>query len=296
MQLSNMPPYVMLYLIAKALLCFSEEILSNMPPFKVSPEEHKKRSEMHSRSAKELLYSLENYLKNFDPKAFKNVHFGAELPDAIPMQTSPKWEDYPFGARGTVGSSGCMVFMAWIILHYAGINVSIEQIVKSIVILGYRMWKLKNRSRAMSFPTIDLEQIKATFPDDPEIQACNTLEELYKVAGEPWGIGGSVYYIDNLIHLILNDDSTATRITSVEAILQNLKNGIPVPCRVQNSTYHNDPNRKEGHYVTWFAIRNGNAIIADSNYGNGWREMPVKQFLEALKGGGLTCAWDLKGI
>jgi len=217
----------------------------------------------------------------------------------VPMASNPQWANRPFGAVNTVEKSACVAFIGKMILDFYGFDISMEELLVKIENKGYRMWKLEKKAKTLNIPFAEVSAIKKQFHEDDPIQKCNTLEDIYELYGEPIGIGGSMFVIDNIIESIaikpvrLYND---TRIHSVHQLLWNLINGIPVPIRVQNSIYHDDPTRKEGHYVMLIGISCGNAIVLDSSYdfGNGINILPAKQLFKAmLWDNNLICAWNL---
>ena len=182
----------------------------------------------------------------------------------------------------------------------------LTQKLKEIEEKHYRLWKLANRDKTLSMPTISLEELKAEFPDDEPIQSCNSLDEVYSVAGNPVGIGGSMFFLDNLIYLVCrwNDidvvkpysgSSYGTRIYNVDSLLENLEMGCPIPLRVENSVYLNDSSLKGGHYITLYGFNSGTAIVVDSNIDSnaGIKELPIKQLFDAMIANpNLVCAWN----
>lgn len=273
----------------------------NIPEFDVQAKDRNKRNQNNVAAGDEFKSSVKNLSDSF----LDNLDLMVELPDEIPLATHPKWKDRTFGAVNTVEKSACVAFTSKVILDFFSISTSMESLLSEIEDKGYRLWKLKNRKQTLTMAHPDLEKIKSAFPDDAEIQACKSLEEIYEVAGEPEGIGGSAFLIDTLIkyigphnnHLSIAYD---TRVRSFDKLLDNLKNGYPVPLRVQNSIYHNDTKRIGGHYVTLFGIKNGQAIVVDSSLSKtaGVRILPVRQLLDAVTftNPGLVFVWDLSVV
>lgn len=267
----------------------------NLKNCNISPEEHAKRRDYHLTSGKSLKASI----NKFNIVLLDSAYLAAKIPDQVPMASDPRWRNRQFGAVNTVEKSACIAFVSKVILDFYGVAVSMEDLLTEIEQKGYRQWKLTKRSKTLSMPNIDFDSLKNAFPNDEEIQNCKSLREIFEIAGDPSGIGGSMFFIDNLIKELCNDTNVETRIQTVEKILANLSVGIPVPMRVQNSIYHNDSSRAEGHYVTLFGIINGTAIVVDSSYdkNSGIRCLPVKQLFAAMLGNeNLICAWDLSQI
>lgn len=267
----------------------------NLKNCNVSPEEHAKRRNYHLTSGKSLKASI----SKFDVSILDSGYFLAKIPDNVPLASDPRWCNRQFGAVNTVEKSACIAFVSKVILDFYSISVSMEDLFVEIEQKGYRQWKLTKRTKTLSMPKIDFASLKNAFPDDEEIQNCQSLREIFEVAGSPSGIGGSMFFIDNLINELCNNSNIETRIQTIDKLLSNLSSGIPVPMRVQNSIYHRDPSRAEGHYVTLFGIVNGTAIVVDSSYteSSGLRCLPVKQLFDAMLGNeNLICAWDLSQI
>jgi len=268
----------------------------NLPKFNLPLAEHRQRQALHEEAAKHLKESFTTF----------NYHFLDTFNWVVPMKTfyvpmasNPQWANRPFGAVNTVEKSACVAFVAKMILAFYGFDISMEELLVKIETKGYRMWKLAKKAKTLNLPYLEATTIKNMFYEDDPIQLCHTLEDIYELYGKPVGIGGSMFVIDNIINCIaikpvrLYND---TRIHSVHQLLWNLINGIPVPIRVQNSIYHDDPSRKEGHYVMLIGISCGNAIVLDSSYdlGNGINILPAKQLFKAmLWDNNLICAWNL---
>lgn len=80
-------------------------------------------------------------------------------------------------------------------------------------------------------------------------------------------------------------------------IFQNLSRGIVVPIRVENSVYLGEANHKGGHYVTCFAIEDGNAVIVDTAIEKSCNicTVPVSQVKDAITvGSGMALVWDVE--
>ena len=266
----------------------------NLPDFQVDPDEHAKRKEMGLNAGKKL----ENSVENFDFQRFSRNH-SIPTPAYIPYAGDPRWKDAPFGPVNTLEKSGCIVFVTKTLLDYYGYkDVSIKEISNACVSKGYRMWKFPTVSESLNLEEITLEKVKEAFPGNPYVQACKDLDSLYETFGNPVGIGGSAYFIDNIINMLSGNTSDRyhTRLFCVEDILHNIAMGHPVPLRVENSIYLDDPSKKEGHYVVLFAVVHGVATVIDSN-----SRIPVKVLFEQLMRAAtanprLIAAWDTSKI
>ena len=267
----------------------------NLPHFKLSPREHILRQCNHEESAKDLRSSIENYLNSSERRTGVIV----DLPDEIPMASNPKWKNRTFGAVNTVEKSACVAFVSKVILDHFGYKISMLSLLHEIERKGYRVWKLEKRSEKLYLSYPDLERIQDYFPDDLDIQYCSNLADLYDIAGKPVGIGGSMFLIDNVINYISENDlkiANDTRIHSIDQLFKNIVNGYPVPLRVNNSIYHDDPKKTGGHYITLFGIVNNQAILVDSSLdqNSGIVNIPFDRLLKAMiVDENLICAWNL---
>lgn len=273
----------------------------NLPKFNVSPEQHKLRQNNHARSGKNLAKSI----ASTSLMDMCNINVHVPLPDAICMASNPKWANRIFGAVNTVEKSACICFVARLILehpefkNYFG-DVTMEEVLHEAESKGYRMWKLANRTTTLNAAYPSLEYFKEVFKKDEDIQNCRTVEEVYQTAGMPVGIGGSMFFIDNLIANISNSQLQVgfhTRLHSVEEIISNLQAGYPVPIRVNNAIYLNNLLKKEGHYVMLFGFEYGNAIIVDSSHDkdSGVLKIPVWRLFQAMTADdNLICAWNIR--
>lgn len=282
--------------------------IHNIPEFTVSPEEHAKRNNNHRNACKDFVESVKQLSGNYS--IFDDLECGAELPDMVPFASNPKWKDLPFGAANTCGNASCSALQAKVVLNFldnassdkrifADLNPSVLDVIYELTHKGYRSWKLANKSGTMIAPVATLEVIKKRFPDDDEIQKCQTLNEAFERCGKPEGIGGSIFWLDNVIKLFSFDDSIEiakqTRIHTVSKLINNLSHGIVVPIRVQNSVYLGEENHSGGHYVTWFRVENGMAVIVDTAMEGscGIYKLPVKQVIEAIVANpGMAVVWN----
>lgn len=270
-----------------------------MPDMRVAPKQHEFRQFLHSKSG----LDFEDSVDLFNFAGFAEENHSIDFPKSIPFASNPKWKDMPFGPVGTIETSGCVVLTAKVILDYFGYSdITIEDINKLCVSKGYRMWKFPKLSKSLNLEEISLDNVKKEFPNVSEVISCNTLSDLYDKFGKPVGIGGSVYFIDNLISVLSNESEKLnvgyhTRIKKVSDLINNLEKGIPVPMRVNNRIYLDNPHKKEGHYVTLFAIKYGTAIVVDTSKEKGLYCLPFERLMQAaIADPDLTCIWDLQPI
>ena len=277
----------------------------------VSKEEHVKRTNFQKEASDKFIHSVKDLSGNYS--LFNGLECGAELPDSVPFASNPKWVDMPFGAANTCGNASCGALQAAVVINYFNsiaspgakmffeLTPTVLSVVDTLVEKGYRSWKLENKPGAMSAPVATLDAIYERFPDDEEVQTCTSLDEVFEKFGKPSGVGTNFFWLDNVIkHFSLNDKleiGRDTRITSVGKIVQNLSRGIVVPIRVENSIYLGDPNHKGGHYVTWFAVDGGNAVIVDTAMERscGIYAIPVSQVMGAITAGpGMAVVWEVE--
>lgn len=267
-------------------------MLHYLPQYNQPKSKHEERQAYHLTAGKSLKSSFESY-DNFKP--FGHI---IKMPSSIALSSNPEWANRHFGAVNTVKESGCVALLAKNILDHMGYDIPMEKLLIEIETKGYRQWKLANNKKTLTIPSAEVSEIKKLFPAEDPIQNCETIEDVYKLYGSPVGIGGSMFLIDNIIDMIAKKPVEIykdTRIYSVNKILQNLENDIMVPVRVNNSIYHNDPSKTEGHYVILAGILEGKAIIIDSSCEpNGINVIPTSQLFKAmLHDENLICAWDL---
>ena len=285
--------------------------IEDVPSCTVSRKEHIRRSDFQREASEEFLKSVKDLSGNYS--IFNGLNCGAELPDSVPFASNPRWKDMPFGAANTCGNASCGALQASVVINYFNniaspsskmlfeLNPTVSSVIDALVRKGYRSWKLENKPGAMSAPVATLDAIYERFPDDEEVQSCTSLDEVFEKFGKPSGVGTNFFLLDNVIKFFSLDDELEigrdTRITSVGKILQNLSRGIVVPIRVENSVYLGDPNHKGGHYVTWFAIEDGNAVIVDTAMEKscGIYTIPVSQVMDAITAGpGMAVVWDVE--
>ena len=269
-----------------------------MPIMRVAPDQHEFRQFLHSKSGLDFKDSVDS----FDFSDFAEKKHSIDFPNSIPFASNPKWKDMPFGPVGTIETAGCVVLTAKVILDYFGYSdITIEDITRLCVSKGYRMWRFPQLSKSLNLEKISLDAIKKEFPYNSEVISCNTLSDLYDKFGKPMGIGGSVYFIDNLISVLSEEREKLnigydTRIRNINVLFDNLKNGIPVPMRVNNRIYLDNPHKKEGHYVTLIGINDGIATVIDTSKQH-FYSLPFERLMQsAITDPDLTCIWDLQPI
>lgn len=273
--------------------------LHDLPECHLPEEEHKKRLQTHLGKGAMLEESVRNWDFNDHSRNAIAVEPMMGHDDLPPMANM--YSNLPFGAANTVELAGCVCFVSYYILKdYSGYCAfSFEEWVEEVVKKGYRAWKFKNYPGTFTSPTIDPEEVKAHFEGKLDLTCCDTKEDLIEKLGEPVGIGGSMYLIDNVIAYLNGEEFNTrekpvehTRLISVEGILTNISSGLYVPMRVNNAIYHNDPERKEGHYVTLYGVQDGTALVWDSSIGE--VQLPFRRLMNAaVADKNLIAVWDL---
>ena len=255
----------------------------------------RKNAEEHKERACQLLDVAKNFYRSITEILDKESKLEKDLQETnfpliekikennnFALGTDKRWKDLSFGPVGTMEKSGCLVYTAYNMLYLMGIEVSIEELRKVALEKGYRLWRFANSDVALDWSEITLEKIKEKF-DDKNVQDATSIDEAENVLGVPVGIGGSGYFIDELISLYTgNITYYQTRIFNWRQMLKNLSEGIPVPVRVQNLIFRNDESQLGGHYVNLVGFKDKMAITVDSATETGIYELPVEQFLKSL--------------
>lgn len=116
----------------------------------------------------------------------------------------------------------------------------------------------------------------------------------------PLGMDGCVFFLDELIALVANDNTvpyTNTRLKHIEQIKKNIKYGVPVPMYVCDNLYYNNSELTDGHYVILIGLEHDMATIVDSNSENGIVNIPALQlYSSAVADHSKTCIWDTDPI
>lgn len=271
--------------------------MKELKRFELTPEEHKKRSLTHLEAGKAFANSVEV----FDFSTLEKVNYVLEeYPEVVIAGKDPRENVTPFGPIGTVASGGCITYVGTMILKNYGHNVDVVTLAGEAAQKGYRSWGFKKYlKKYFTSPNIDINEVKAKFGDDiPAVNDCKTVEELEEILGEVTGIGGSAFLLDNIISMLSAKELKPvadTRITSMDKVLENLKNGIMVPLRVKNAIYLDDPKKADGHYIILVGISNGTAILIDSSIGI--NKVPAERLFKAvIENERLISVWDLSNI
>lgn len=277
----------------------------DFPHCQVSPDAHAKRKKITTDASKSMLASIEDVLSNsyklesiqqLDYRALVFIAEELAAQGAFALGNDPRWKDRLFGAVNTIEKSACVAFTGYNLLTLAGKDYfdNFLDFVDLVVKRGYRQWrytKLGFRD-VLDFPEDSLDTAMLAFPESREILNCESLDELHDIVGEPVGIGGSAYFIDEAIAFYSADHLQVeayqqTRLWTFEQVLACLDRACAVPLRLQGE--------KEGHYVLLIGIHDGCAILVDNSVTEhgGLAYMPIKQFLEAIIGRpDYTTVWD----
>lgn len=113
------------------------EDLKNLPLCMVPEDEFKRRKTIQGRISEELAKSV-RYEIEIGYSYVGNIR--GLVPKVI-LESDPRWKDKLSGAVGTVEESACIALVAWQILKYYGIEVSVLELKDLIVEKGYRAWK-----------------------------------------------------------------------------------------------------------------------------------------------------------
>lgn len=264
--------------------------------FSLPLTQHKERSKKHVEKGSEFL----NSVKSFDFEQFSNLTTHTEAPEILIAGEDPREKETSFGPSGSIVDGACIVYATRYVMLKYGLKRDILDLAKEAVEKGYRSWRFANYAKPIFYTEkVEIDEVKKAFADIAEVKDCQTVEELTQILGEVLPIGGSAFFMDNVICDYLAKTQITpvedTRITTVEKLIENLKNGIMVPMRVNNSIYHNDPNRKGGHNIVLLEVNCGEAIVADSSMGI--NKLPIERLLAAaVENPNLIAVWDLSKI
>lgn len=271
----------------------------DLPRCQLPREQHEKRQSYHLLYGASLKKSVE--IRNefgWDVENVENVM--ADKPQGVFVPMAKSYATIPFGAANTVEKAGCICFLSYYLLqkYDADRTMPFLEWVDEIVRKGYRTWKFSKYPGTFSSPNVDLDEAKARFEGAVDLTDCDTEEKLIGKLGEPVGIGGSVFLMDNVISCLSGGKAKAvedTRIKSVTGIINNLKHNFWVPLRVNNAIYHDDETRTEGHYVTLYGVKDGMAFVWDSSIGD--VKLPFMILMNAVVADkGLITAWDIRSL
>ena len=259
-------------------------------------EQHEKRQSYH------LLYgtSLKKSVEIRNEIGWEVEDAVANKPQGIFVPMAKQYSTIPFGAANTVEKAGCICFVSYYLLQKYDVDSTMPFLewVDEVVQKGYRTWKFSKYPGTFYSPKVSIDEARARFEGVVDLTDCGTEEELFGKLGEPVGIGGSVFLMDNVISCLSGGKAKAvedTRIKSVTGIINNLKCNFWVPLRVNNAIYHDDSTQTGGHYVTLYGVKDGYALVWDSSIGN--VKLPFMILMNAVVADkGLITAWDIRSL
>lgn len=257
--------------------------IKRLPKYYVSEQEHEVRSISSLNSGLEFKDSVEKSLYSKDFEKWNSViHF----PNEPLYSFNPKYSNLQNGAINTLENSGSALFIAYNLMKFFfDINVDFLKLKSVMEKKGYRQWYIDElKDLTLTESKLTLETLKLKFKSNKDIQACESMDDFYLNFGYPKGIGISAFFLDNIIKLISNNNNLIiandTRIKSTNQMLDNLNSGYPIPIRVDNQIYQNDPNLSGGHYIILLGFSYGLAHIFDTNIENKVL-IPTERFLKA---------------
>ena len=264
----------------------------NLVNCQVSPADHKKRRINALDAGDQMLKSVQT----FDFSKVDNIIAINEVPRIKPM--AYMYQKVQFGAVGTVEKCGCACFTSYYILQkYSQSRISFEEWVNEIANKGYRFWRFsKYPDIKFSDSRVDPVKVKERFEGKVELSGRESQEMLEDILGKVEGVGSSAFLFDNLIADLGKVEAVQeTRLTTVEQVIENLKNGFWVPMRVDNRLYSGDYRRSGTSYIILTGISKGTAFVFDPT--EGACNLPFEILMKAVaiypKHIGI---WDLKSL
>ena len=257
--------------------------IKRLPKYYVSAREHEIRSISSLNSGLDFKDSVE---KNLYSKDFEKWNSVIHFPNTPLYAFNPKYANLQNGAVNTLENSGSALFIAYNLMKYFfDINVDFLNLKSVMEKKGYRQWYIYDlKDVTLTESKITLENLKINFKSNKDIQICKSLDDVYFNFGYPKGIGISAFFLDNIINLISDKKNLLiaddTRIKSIEQMLDNLNSGYPIPLRVDNKIYQNNPNLSGGHYIILLGFSHGLAHIFDTSIFNKVL-IPTKRLLKA---------------
>lgn len=266
--------------------------------FRVTQDEHQRRTELHLGAGSKFYDSVQS----FDFSMLQDLRAYARYPELVPLSSDPRFQKMRFGAVNSVAKSGCVCFVTQYIIRLYTNSMDMRSWAVEVAERGYRSWRFKNFPQiTFTTPYVDIDEVKRKFRFVPNVEECESVNRLVTVLGPVEGIGGSMFLVDNVIADLARKYGRIiipvkdTRLNSVEELIENLKKGMMVPIRVNNAVYHNDQNRKEGHYVCLIQIENGLATVMDPAIG--FHTLSAERLIKAMTADkNLIAAWDISKI
>ncbi len=216
-----------------------------------------KRQEYHFASGKSLKtsYTFMNSFDNSDYVGLQTTIATRFINGAIDSANIEEVITIPIVPKNVVNDHSCTEYVSKIILDYFGFDYLVDDLAFQLISKGYT-----------------------------------------KSYGNSAKIDGSILAIDYIINYIADQPNTSQniRINHFKQILDNLKNGIIVPMRVEDSVYYSDSSKTGGHYVILFALIEGRAYVIDSRIPTGVTSLSTSHLFNAmLANEDSICAWNL---
>ena len=209
-----------------------------------------------------------------------------------------KAPDVQFHPIENLEDIACACFTTYCILKkYSDSEITFEEWVYEVVNKGYSMWRFSKYPEIVFSDTfINPTQVQKRFKEKVELSGLESKEHLKAILGEVEGLGCSESLFDNLITTLGNVKAiNQTRLTTVEQVIENLKNGFWVPMRVDNRLYSGDYRRSGTSYIILTGISKGTAFVFDPT--EGACNLPFEILMKAVaiypKHIGI---WDLKSL
>lgn len=268
----------------------------------VSPENHKLRKRCATISTQTLCESISSFLRDTN-QLFEGLKKGSyplleraeQMMGKWVLASDPRWKDWSFGCANTLEKSGCLPFCALnlLILTRKAYDITpreVKEFTDDLVEKGYRRWHFANSTKNLGWSEINMDLIRHEFP---EFEANND-EEILKILGEPQGIGGAMFYLDQLLAVYCGlKPYEETRCSTWQEVLNCLQDGSPVPVRIDLGI--SDGNASTGgHYATLLGFNNNQeAVLLDSSADAGIRVVPAERLLNSmLYPKTMVCAWN----
>lgn len=155
-------------------------------------------------------------------------------------------------------------FITYCILKkYSDSEITFEEWVHEVASNGYGMWRFSKYPEIVFSDTfMNPIQVKEKFKGKIELSGLESKEHLEAILGAVEGLGCSELLFDNLIKQLGNvKEIKKTRLTTVEQVIENLKNGFWVPMRVDNALCYGDCKRYGTSYIILTGISSGTAFV-----------------------------------
>lgn len=261
----------------------------------VTKKEHEARTKRHIESGEAFKRSVKTFFERRDENMRELEGICGLYPYDVAFETNhdPAYAVEPMGAVNTLKEAGCGVFCTAFLRRLYRPNEEFDTIEwsREVASKGYRSWHFTGiafKNTTFSSEHVDSVEVAKRFCM-PELEGL-TRNELESKLGKIEGIGVSYFLVDNVIAALTGAEAvTDTRVKDMIQLVSNLKLGIPVVMRVENSVYHLDKARTGGHYITLIGMCDGHFVVCDSSIGV--ILVPIETILKAATAG--TCVvWN----